>query len=139
MKRVIFLFLAEFLFSAELWAQDSLDTAGFVQDVSLIQLIVTPEKYHGKAVQLVGYLNVEFEGDAIYFHKEDFANSISRNGLWVDFPRKYRQEVKPERHSRNYVIIIGTFDMHSKGHGYLFAGTLRDIKRLDPWLIRRKE
>ena len=37
--------------------------------VSLIRLIANPEKYHGKKIQVTGYINLEFEGDAIYLHK----------------------------------------------------------------------
>jgi len=52
-------------------------------DISMLRLIVTPEKYHNKTVQIIGYLNLEFEGNAIYFHKEDYENGSSRNGMWV--------------------------------------------------------
>jgi hypothetical protein len=40
-----------------------------VEEVSLIQLIATPERYHGKFVEVIGYMNLEFEGNAIYLHK----------------------------------------------------------------------
>ncbi|MFD2571562.1 hypothetical protein ACFSUS_13035 [Spirosoma soli] len=102
-----------------------------IHDVSLIQLVVTPEKYHGKVVQLKGYINFEFEGNAIYFHQEDYTHSLTRNGLWVDIPQKYEAVLK--QYSKRYVIIIGTFDMDLKGHGELFSGGLKYIIRVNDW------
>ncbi len=39
---------------------------GIYENTSLIRLIATPEKYDGKTIQVIGYLHLEFEGDAIY-------------------------------------------------------------------------
>jgi hypothetical protein len=41
-------------------------------DVSLIQLIANPESYDGKKVRIIGFLRLEFEGDALYLHQVDF-------------------------------------------------------------------
>lgn len=41
--------------------------------VSLIQLIANPEKYDGKQVAVVGFLRLEFEGNALYL----FAGRLS--------------------------------------------------------------
>jgi hypothetical protein len=59
------------------------DTA---QEVSVIQLIAQPEKFDGKRVRFIGFLRLEFEGNAIFLHREDFDRGISRNGLWVNVP-----------------------------------------------------
>lgn len=56
-----------------------------VQDVSLIQLIAQPEKFEGKRVRFIGFLRIEFEGNAIYLHREDFDHGITKNGLWLIF------------------------------------------------------
>jgi len=42
------------------------------EDVSLIQLIANPQAYDGKTVRITGFLHLEFEGNAIYLHNEDF-------------------------------------------------------------------
>lgn len=62
---------------------DSPDT---LQDVSLIQLIAQPEKFEGKRVRFIGFLRIEFEGNAIYLHREDFDHGIEKNALWVAVP-----------------------------------------------------
>lgn len=102
-------------------------------DISMLRLIVTPEKYHNKTVQIIGYLNLEFEGNAIYFHKEDYETGSSRNGMWVSFNDELAKKKDLEKFSKKYVIIVGKFDMNSKGHMGMFGGSLKNITRLDEW------
>ena len=102
-------------------------------NVSLVNLISNPEKYHGQTIQIVGYLQLEFEGDAIYLHKEDCEHGMTSNGFWVDFSDKISKRQNLKSYSEKYVILIGTFDMNSHGHMGLFAGTLKNIRRLDKW------
>lgn len=52
---------------------------------SLVKLIANPEVYNGKTVQIIGYLNLEFEGNAVYLHREDYENGLTGNGFWVGF------------------------------------------------------
>ncbi len=108
-----------------------------VEEVSLIQLIATPERYHDKFVQVIGYMNLEFEGNAIYLHKEDFTQGLTKNSLWVELSESIRKQKDLKNYNEQYVIVIGTFDMNSKGHLGLFSGEIRDIWRLDRWVHRR--
>jgi len=101
-------------------------------DVSVINLIATPERYNGKLVRIIGYLNLEFEGNALYLHKEDYDRSLLKNGIWIDMPRKDFIE-KTKEFSKHYVVIEGIFDMSDTGHMGLFSGSLTKITRLDRW------
>ena len=102
-------------------------------DISLIRLIATPEKYDGKQVQVRGYLNLEFEGNAIYLHKEDYSKALTDNGFWVNFSKGIAEKKNLKDYNKQYVIIVGTFDMKSLGHMGLFGGTIKNITRLDLW------
>ncbi|UMQ42923.1 hypothetical protein MKS83_04360 [Chryseobacterium sp. Y16C] len=102
-------------------------------DISMLRLIVTPEKYHNKTVQIIGYLNLEFEGNAIYFHKEDYENGSSRNGMWVSFNDEFAKKKDLQKFTKKYVIIVGKFDMNTKGHMGMFGGSIKNITRLDEW------
>jgi hypothetical protein len=102
-------------------------------DISLIRLIATPEKYDGKQIQVRGYINLEFEGNAIYLHKEDYTKSLTSNGFWVDFSKEISEKKNLNDYNKKYVIIVGTFDMKSNGHMGLFGGTIKNITRLDLW------
>lgn len=102
-------------------------------DISMLRLIVTPEKYHNKTVQIIGYLNLEFEGNAIYFHQEDYEKGSSRNGMWVDLSEDLVHKIDLKKYNKKYVIIVGKFDMNSKGHMGMFGGSIKNISRLDEW------
>ncbi|MCD0470717.1 hypothetical protein [Flavobacterium sp. JAS] len=102
-------------------------------NISLIRLISTPEKYDGKQIQVIGYLNLEFEGNAIYLHKEDYSKGISNNGFWVNFSKEIIEKKNLNDYNQKYVIIVGTFDMNSRGHMGMFGGTIKNITRLDLW------
>jgi hypothetical protein len=129
MKSVLIIFLVFFATFSNSKAQSSL---GEPTDVSLINLIAAPERYNGKLVRILGYLNLEFEGNALYLHKEDYDNSLFKNGVWIDLPRKEAIE-KTKEFSKRYVIIEGVFDMNNTGHMALFSGSITKITRLDLW------
>ncbi|RZA00012.1 MAG: hypothetical protein EOP47_15240 [Sphingobacteriaceae bacterium] len=50
------------------------------KNTSIIKLIADPEKYDKLRVRIVGYLNLEFEGNGLYLHKEDYDRSIDETG-----------------------------------------------------------
>lgn len=126
-------------------AQDSISTQNVVKSKvptdfylsdfsgSIINLLATPEKYHNKRVRVIGYLNLEFEGNAIYLHKEDYKKSITVNGLWVTFTDGTWEKIKKYNFNKSYFLVEGTFDMTSFGHMGLWSGTIRDITRIDKW------
>ena len=101
------------------------------ESVSIIRLIAAPERYDGKLVRVVGYLNMAFEGDSIYFHEEDFRRSLVENALWVEPVDGMRKELA--KLSRQYVLIEGVFDASDTGHMGLFSGTIKKITRADAW------
>ena len=100
-------------------------------DVSIVQLIATPEKFDGKIVRIVGFMCIAFEGDAIYLHREDFEQSLVRNALWVNLP-----EDRDESLSQKYVILEGTFDATDHGRMGLFSGAIKKVTRMDEWNVR---
>jgi len=100
---------------------------------SIINLIATPEKYHNKRVRVIGFLNLEFEGNAIYLHKEDYKKSITKNGLWVTFTEEAWRKVKKYGFNKGYFLVEGTFDMTDYGHMGLWSGTIKDITRIEKW------
>jgi hypothetical protein len=94
--------------------------------VSIVQLIATPEKYDGRVVQVMGFLRLEFEGDAIYLHEDDYRHGISKNGLMVVTNPKIDMEA--DKLNLHYVVLEGTFDAHNRGNmGGLNSGTITNI------------
>ncbi|MDF2380364.1 hypothetical protein JMG10_02715 [Nostoc ellipsosporum NOK] len=103
------------------------------ENVSLIKLLANPEKYHGKRIQVIGYLHLEFEGDAIYLHQEDYTTAIMENAIWVNLSDKQRNNAIAQKSPDHYVILIGTFNAYQKGHLSMFGGSFDHITRLDRW------
>jgi hypothetical protein len=95
-----------------------------VNHPSIVQVLAHRERYHGKEVQIKGYLRVEFEGTAIYLSKEDADYGMTRNGFWVDLSKRAAM------YDRKYVLIEGTFDKDSLGHGSLWQGTITNVSRI---------
>jgi hypothetical protein len=86
--------------------------AGIVQEsaprksggpVSLLQVMAQPEKFHDQMVRVQGFLHLEFEGNQLHLHQEDFAHN--RHAFWVERPMKWRKQRHIERQVR---IIAGT-------------------------------
>lgn len=141
MKSILFTILI--LLSGHCFGQISKDSNSTLVpfhefNISLVKLITNPEKYDGKIIQIVGYLNLEFEGDAIYLHKEDYDHSITRNAFSVRFSKEIQLR-NLKKYNKAYVIIVGKFDMKNLGHMSLFGGTIKDITRLDLWRIRNRK
>jgi hypothetical protein len=100
--------------------------------VSMIQLIANPEKYNGKKVSVVGYLNVTVDGDSLYLHEEDYVRGIEPDGLWIVLRPELRRDEKLGLH---YVFVSGQFVAGPRGNYSSAAGGLIDITRCMPWLF----
>ena len=103
-----------------------------VPEVSLIQLIANPAIYDNKRIRIIGFLDLQFEGNAIYLHREDFYHAISKNALWIALPKDItRQQIKLI--NDHYVICTGRFKADDHGHMGMFSGEMADITRLELW------
>jgi hypothetical protein len=99
--------------------------------LSLIQLIANPEKYDGKQVAVIGFLHLEFEGNALYLSQEDFLHGITRNANWVDVTPDISKDAQVL--NNNYVALLGAFDTSGHGHEGAFSGRLTKISRAAKW------
>jgi hypothetical protein len=104
--------------------------------VSLLRLLVNPKHYDGKYIQLIGYLHLEFEGNGLYLHKEDYDHEIFENSIWVDVIPKMEKTLKEI--NDKYVIMRGVFDAKRHGHMGMFSGTLTRITRCEVWSDSKK-
>jgi hypothetical protein len=100
--------------------------------VSLIQLIATPEQYDGQVVRVIGFVHIEFEGNAIYLHREDYEHNIIGNALWLDHPECVTG-AKGKPLISGYALVEGTFNAKNRGHMSLFSGAIVNIKGCHSW------
>ena len=98
--------------------------------LSMIDLIANPELFDGKKVMVQGYVHFEFEGNAIYLHKEDFLYGIDHNSLWLSLsPSKGANEFSKCQDS--YALVRGTFSARMRGHNDMASGSLHDIAKCE--------
>lgn len=107
-----------------------------VRDVSMIQLIANPQQYDGSPIRLIAFLNLEFEGNALYLHREDYEKSNSSNAIWITLTDKQENSLK--KLSGGYVLVEGIFRSKERGHLDMFSGSIERIKRIQSWERRRK-
>jgi len=91
---------------------------------SFVQILAHKDHYHGKNIQIAGYLRVEFEGTAIYLCKEHADYVITTNGFSVTLSKA------AAKFDRKYVLLEGTFDKNYRGHFNGWAGGIRNVTRI---------
>lgn len=100
-------------------------------DVTLVQLIANPDKFDGKVIRTIGFLRLEFEGNVLYLHREDYENAILGDGIWVDAtPVIMKQSATL---NMNYVLLEGVFRSSERGHMGMWSGTIEQIRRAELW------
>jgi hypothetical protein len=116
-------------------ASEDHGTLEFGTEQSIISLIATPERFDGKTVQVIGAIQIEFEGNMICLHRDDLDKSISKNCLWVEPDYRALETTVQELAKRNgqYVILRSTFSKEGTGHMDCCSGAIININRLDPW------
>jgi len=82
-----------------------------VAPVSLHLLIANPEAFDGRRIKTTGYVNIEFEGDALFLDRSSYTNKIYLNAVVVQFEREklgLSHSLNPEL-SGNIATIEATF------------------------------
>jgi hypothetical protein len=108
-----------------------------IPHVSVIQLIANPELFNEKEVRITGFLHLEFEGNAIYLHREDYEYSIVKNSLALDLTDQ--QELAFQKLNDHYVAIEGRFSLASSGHFGMHSGSVQNITRIDNRSVMRSQ
>ena len=101
-----------------------------VEEVPIVRLVADPERHHGKRVRIIGFIRLEFEGNAVYSYEADYRHSMANNGLWLDVDLGPKEAKKVDR---MYGIIEGTFDAKNQGHFGMWSGAITKVTRLERW------
>ena len=96
----------------------------------MVALLASPHTYEGKRVRTIGFLDIEFEGNALYLHEEDYRYSIYGNALRFHVSRSQEQRFKSL--SLHYVLVEGTV---YATEGQMYAGYIEDVSRLEAWPV----
>lgn len=102
-----------------------------VYHISIINLIATPEKYHGKKVLVHGVGDIEFEGNVVYLTEADWRYLNTKNGLWLSFDVAAVNVKKAKAFNGKPVLIEGVFNKEMTGHLDMCAGAIEKITRYE--------
>ncbi len=104
----------------------------YATEVSMVQLLATPEKYDGKFVRVIGVGNLAFEGDFLSLSKEDHLYGAG-NSLWIELGKRAIPYNEAKAYNGRYVLVEGFFDKDDRGHLGMFCGSIKDISRYQLW------
>ena len=104
-------------------------------DVGMVALSAVPERYDGKFVRTHGFLCIEFEGDALYLHEEDYRHGLTKNSLALRLSKSQREQFKAL--SLKYVLVEGTVYAKSMEQTDMWSGAIGNITRLEFWPVDR--
>lgn len=104
-----------------------------VLEVSIINLIATPDIYDGKLVRVEGIAGLTFEGDGIFLSTEDYKHDILKNGLRINLNYEVLKAKRNmlERFNGKYVLVEGIFNKNDKGHNRIYSGSIDSINRYE--------
>ena len=104
-------------------------------NVSLINLIASPDDFHGKKVRVIGVSVIEFEGDSLYLSREDVLNGVTKNAVWLSLNYNIlgKTEENLEENNGQYALIEGIFNKNNLGHMELCSGAIENVTRFQPW------
>lgn len=94
-----------------------------IQQCSIIELIANGQRYDSNKIYVSGYLELEYEGSALYLDRESCNNKITKNGISLDIPAQITNQAINHR----YCSVMGYYNSAQKGHGGLFSGMITGI------------
>lgn len=132
MKRIAFGLVLAALSSVAIAAGDEA-----VHRTSIVQLLANPEKFEGKLVNVQGFVRLEFEGDAIYLHKEDYEHGLYSNGMWLGASECKR--IDGTTFDAGYAMVVGRYTSQRRGHMGLWPGAIEEVQSCIKWPPHRRD
>ncbi len=102
--------------------------------LSLVNLIATPERFNGQRVFVVGFMHYALTGDSIYLSRDLYDSRDPTNAIWLEY--RNPEEFSPLFRSgfdKKYVAVEGRFTSMHHGHMGRFPGAVEDVTVLRAW------
>lgn len=98
------------------------------KDVTMVQLLATPEKYDGWLVRVVGVGNLGFEANYIALTKEDWGY-YSNHRISVSLSERAISYEEAAAYNGKYVLVEGIFRNDSTGKNDVNRMTIENVSR----------
>jgi hypothetical protein len=132
-SRVLILTFLMLMIGRFSWAQAGADDAPHALPMSIVTLLAQPPSKSVKRVQVSGFLVLEFEGDALYLHKEDYEQGLTRNAIPIYLSPEQQKQYKDL--TGTYVTVEGSFGKRQNSED-AFTGSLFNIRLIRKTLSR---
>ena len=119
------------------YALDNEAAAAGPTNVSLIQLVANPDKFHGKLVRVRGFLVVEAEHSAIFMSPDDAEMQILANAISLGGELAGVEGSEEAYGSGRWMLVEGIFKANEQGTGTQYGGLIDNLSRVEP-LIRTR-
>jgi hypothetical protein len=120
--------------SSPLQTQKSPDSPDPI-NIGMVALLAAPQKYDGKLIRTVGFACLEFEGNALYLHEEDYRQRNTKNAVKLLLSKHQEEQFKSL--SLRHVLIEGTVSADKWGlEKGMYSGSIGNITRLEYWRSR---
>jgi hypothetical protein len=104
-------------------------------EVSMVALLASPQKYNGKSIRTRGFMCLEFEGNALYLHEEDYRYGLRKNAVQLILTKAQEEQFKSL--SLKHVLVEGTLSAENWGvERGMYNGSIGNITRLEYWRPR---
>lgn len=106
--------------------------------VSMLQLIVTPERFYGEQVYVKGYAVIEFENSCLYVSKEigGLENAVglefSNSTVVVDTNGAVLRGSNPKQLTGTNVFVLGRLRPGGSGHPLWHERSTVIVERIGP-------
>jgi len=102
-------------------------------DVGTIALLASPQKYNGKVISTIGFLNIGSmpENDNLWLYEQDGEYNLYRNMFALGLSDDQRKQFAHLNHT--YVMITGTFRSNAPGSTVMDSGSIVHIAQVDGW------
>lgn len=98
---------------------------------SFVQLLARPQRFHGKEIQVIGYMTLRQEDTALYLTEELARHGGSQDAIWLDLK-------SPPEFTSGWVLVQGRFNAERHGHFAMYGGALEEIVRIERWDERHR-
>lgn len=114
-------------------AQTDSDNTPHAPTVSIITLLAESAKKIPYRVQVSGFLMLEFEGNALYLHREDYQEGLARNAIRLSLTPEQQKNYKDL--AGGYVVVEASFQKRSDSED-TFTGSLFNVRQIRKTLSR---
>ena len=103
---------------------------GETEWVSIIGLIATPDRYHGKPVHITGWATIQFENTALCLSKDSLS---TKECVWLEVPgealvpKKTISVEQWRKYDQQVISVNGIFDKDNYGHLGAYSGAIMSV------------